>query len=154
MYCSTCAAPLAPGLSYCNRCGASLKEPGATRSASNTVSITAFVIAITLIGLIGLGIILGGTLALTQDAHLGEPIIGFFMLFSFLLVAITEIMLARQLSRLINTNETKAIAPIAAGPQPVMQGEFRPAQLRTLPEPVQSVTENTTRTLDYSRNEP
>ncbi|MDQ2977559.1 MAG: hypothetical protein M3R69_19380 [Acidobacteriota bacterium] len=155
MYCSTCAAPLAPGLSYCNRCGASLKEPTASRTASNTVSITAFLIAIALIGLAGLGIVLGGALALTQDAHLGEPIVGFFMLFSFLIVAITEIMLGRQLSRLISTNERKAIA---APPQPVMQGELRPAQPqlqpRTLADPVPSVTENTTRTLDYSRNEP
>jgi hypothetical protein len=151
MYCSICAAPLAPGLSYCNRCGANLKEPSASRSASNTVSITAFLIAITLIGLIGLGIILGGAVTLTQDAHLGEPIVGFFMLFSFLIVAITEIMLGRQLSRLISTNERKAIA---APPQPVMHGDFRPAPPRTLSEPVPSVTENTTRTLDYSRNEP
>lgn len=151
MYCSTCAAPLPPGLSYCNRCGASLKEPSASHSASNTVSITAFLIAIILIGLIGLGIILGGALALTQDAHLGEPIVGFFMLFSFLIVALTEIMLGRQLSRLIISSERKAIP---APPQPVMQGEIRPAQLRTSPEPVPSVTENTTRTLDYSRNEP
>lgn len=150
MYCSTCAAPLAPGLSYCNRCGSSLKEPSASRSASNTVSITAFLIAIALIGLVGLGIIMGGVLAL-NEAHLAEPIVGFFMLFSLLIVAITEIMLGRQLSRLISTNERKAIA---APPQPVMQGEIRPAQLRTSPEPVPSVTENTTRTLDYSRNEP
>ena len=147
MYCATCGTLLAPGLSYCNRCGASLKE----RSESHTGSITAFLTAITLIGIIGMGIMLGGMLTLSREAHLGEPIVGFYMLCTFLIVAITEIMLVRQLSRLTSSSERKVIAV----PQlPAMPSEFHPAQPRTLAEPMQSVTENTTRTLDYSRNEP
>ena len=150
MYCSTCATPLAPGLSYCNRCGVSLKETSATRRESNTGSVTAFLVAIVLVGIFGLGTVLGGVLALNKD-HLPEEVVGFFMFFSFLLVAIIELVLGRQLSRLISTNERKATT---APSQPVRQGEIHPAQPRTLPEPVPSVTENTTRTLDYSRNEP
>ena len=147
MYCATCGTPLAPGLSYCNRCGASLKE----RSESHTGSIAAFLTAITLIGLIGMGIMLGGMVTLSTEAHLGEPIVGFYMLFTFLIVAITEILLVRQLSRFTSSSERKVIDI----PQPpAMPGELRPAQPRTLAEPMQSVTENTTRTLDYSRNEP
>ena len=147
MYCGTCGTPLAPGLSYCNRCGVSLKE----RSESSTGSIAAFLTAITLIGLIGMGIMLGGMLTLSTEAHLGEPIVGFYMLFTFLIIAITEILLVRQLSRLTRSSERKVIDV----PQPAaMPGEIRPAQPRTLGEPMQSVTENTTRTLDYSRNEP
>jgi hypothetical protein len=152
MYCSTCAAPLAPGLSYCNRCGASLKEPSEPRRESHTGSITAFLVAIILVGIVGLGIVLGGVLAL-NDAHLPEPIVGFFMFFSFLIVAIIELILGRQLSRVISSSQRKIIAS-PEHPQPFTQGEFRPAQPRTLPEPIPSVTENTTRTLDYSRNEP
>ena len=147
MYCATCGTPLAPGLSYCNRCGANLKE----RSETPTGSIAAFLTAITLIGLIGLGILVGGTLTLSKEAHLGEPIVGFFMLFTFLIVAILEILLVRQLSRLTSPSERKVID---IPPQTVMPSELRPAQPRTLAEPMQSVTENTTRTLDYSRNEP
>jgi hypothetical protein len=147
MYCSTCGTPLAPGLSYCNRCGASLKE----RNESHTGSIAAFLTAITLIGLIGMGIMLGGMLTLSREAHLGEPIVGFYMLFTFLIVAITEILLVRQLSRFTSSSERKVIE---IPQQPVMPGEFRPVQQRTLAEPMQSVTENTTRTLEYSRNEP
>jgi ABC-type dipeptide/oligopeptide/nickel transport system permease component len=154
MYCSTCATPLALGLSYCNRCGVSLKEASATRLESNTGSVTAFLAAIVLVGIVGLGTVLGGVLALNKD-HLPEQVVGFFMFFSFLLVAIIELVLGRQLSRLISSGERKVVA---TPPQPVMQGEFRPAQPqlqpRTLPEPIPSVTENTTRTLDYSRNEP
>ncbi len=148
MYCSACGTPLAPGLSYCNRCGMSLKERG---DQKQTGAITAFLIAITLIGVIGLGIMLGGALTLTNEAHLKEELVGFFMLFTFLIVGITEIMLVRQLSRLTGTKQTKTIEP----PQHLaMPNELRQPQPRTLPEPIPSVTENTTRTLEYSRHEP
>jgi hypothetical protein len=149
MYCATCGTPLAPGLSYCNRCGASLKER--TEITSNTKSVAAFLTAITLIGLIGMGIMLGGMVTLSTEAHLGEPIVGFYMLFTFLIVAITEILLVRQLSRLTGSSERKVIE---FPQQPVMPSELAPAQSRTLGEPVPSVTENTTRTLGYSRQEP
>jgi hypothetical protein len=147
MYCATCGTPLAPGLSYCNRCGASLKE----RSESHTGSIAAFLTAITLIGLIGMGIMLGGMVTLSRDARLSEPFVAFFMLFAFLIVVTTEVLLVRQLSRIISSSERKVID---LPQQPVMPSEFRAAQPRALAEPMQSVTENTTRTLDYSRNEP
>jgi hypothetical protein len=121
------------------------------REPKQTAAITAFLIAITLIGTIGLGIMVGGALSLTTEAHLREELVGFFMLFTFLIVLVTEILLVRQLSRLIAANQTRMIEP----PQPVaMPAEFRPPQQRALAEPVSSVTENTTRTLEYSRHEP
>lgn len=148
MYCSACGTPLAPGLSFCNRCGMSLKE---RHEQKQTGAITAFLTAITLIGTIGLGIMFGGALTLTNEAHLKEELVGFFMLFTFLIVVITEILLVRQLSRLTGANQSKAIdAPQQVG----ISGEFRPPQPHALAEPVPSVTENTTRTLEYSRNEP
>jgi hypothetical protein len=119
------------------------------RSESNTGPITAFLIAITLIGIGGLGIMLGGALTLTTHAGLRPELIGFFMLFTFLIVTITEILLVRQLSRL--TGEPKQI--VISGAQAAAQNELPPAQVRTLPEPIPSVTENTTRTLEYSRRE-
>ncbi len=148
MYCATCGSPLAPGLSYCNRCGVSLKER--TETPSQTKSIAAFLAAITLIGLIGMGIMLGGMVTLSVDAHLSEPIVGFYMLFTFLIVAITEILLVRQLSRLTGSSERKVIE---IPPPPVMANELHQAQPRTLGEALPSVTENTTRTLGYSRQE-
>lgn len=148
MYCSACGTPLAPGLSFCNRCGMSLKE---RHEQKQTGAITAFLTAITLIGTIGLGIMFGGALTLTNEAHLKEELVGFFMLFTFLIVVITEILLVRQLSRLTGANQSKALdAPQQVG----ISGEFRPPQPHSLAEPVPSVTENTTRTLEYSRNEP
>jgi hypothetical protein len=145
MYCSACGTQLAPGLSFCNRCGMGLKDP----KKSNAAPIIAFLTAITMIGVTGLGIMFGGALTLSKEAHLKDEVIGVFMLFTFLIVTITEIMLVRQLSRFTgNTKTSKTLEQ----PQPVNQ--FRPAEPpRTLAENLPSVTENTTRTLEYSRNE-
>jgi len=148
MYCVTCGTQLTPGLRYCNRCGASLKERSET--PSNTKSVAAFLAAITLIGLIGMGIMLGGMVTLSTEAHLSEPLVGFYMLFTFLIVAVTEFLLIRQLSRLTGSSERKLIDV----PQQPIPPELRSAQPRNLAEPIGSVTENTTRTLEYSRQEP
>jgi predicted nucleic acid-binding Zn ribbon protein len=145
MYCSACGTPLAPGLSFCNRCGMGLKEP----QKSNAGPIIAFLTAITMLGVMGLGIMFGGALTLSKEAHLRDEVIGLFMLFTFLIVAITEIMLLRQLSKFTGNRTPKTLEH---APQ---VNQFRPAETpRTLAENLPSVTENTTRTLEYSRNEP
>ena len=148
MYCSACAAPLAPGLSFCNRCGMGLKEP--EKPKSNAGAIIAFLTAITMIGVMGLGIMLGGALTLATEAHVRDDIIGVFMMFTFLIVLVTEIMLVRQLSRFTGAAKTAKIT----GQLPQVN-EFHSTQPpRSLVENLPSVTENTTRTLEYSRNEP
>ena len=143
MYCTNCAAPISPGLSYCNRCGASLREKETT--SSNTAAISAFLTAITLMAAIGLGIMLGGALVLRKEAGLPYELIGFFMLFTFLVTAVSEVMLIRQLSRLTSSSENKRSLP----PMQTPQYELRSAPV----EPITSVTDSTTRTLEYARRE-
>ena len=143
MFCIACGTPLAAGLSYCNRCGTSLKERN-----ESTVPITAFLIAITVLGIAGLGIMLGGALSLTKEANLDPQLVGFFMLFTFLIVMTTEVLLVRQLSKLMSARERKSIAPPM---QAVNQPQLHAAQPKSLAEPVPSVTENTTRTLEYEK---
>ncbi|HEV7475592.1 MAG TPA: zinc ribbon domain-containing protein [Pyrinomonadaceae bacterium] len=146
MYCSACGTPLAPGLSYCNRCGMSLKE----RSEPNTSSlVTPYLVAISIVGIAGLCVVLGGAIALRNGAHFEEDIVGIFMLMSFFLVSLIEFFLCRQLSRILKASQY--LTPATPAPMP---GEFRPPQPRALVEPLPSVTENTTRTLEYSRREP
>jgi len=146
MYCIACGTPLAPGLSYCNRCGASLKE----RSETKNNSIPAFLTAITLIATVGLGIMLGGALTLKRDADMAHEIVGFFMFFTFIIVVVTEVLLFRQLSRLTGNMEQRRVeAPAQFAPGP----DVRSLPARTPDEPIPSVTENTTRTLEYSRNQ-
>jgi hypothetical protein len=148
MYCPACGNQHSKDLSFCNRCGMNLKEQGKT--STGTGAISAFLTAITLIGVIGLGVMLGGSLTLKKEANLDPDLIGAFMLFTFLTVVITEVLLVRQLSRLTAAPKTILLSE----PQMTMQNELPPAQPRTLAEPIPSVTENTTRTLEYARREP
>lgn len=145
MYCAACGNQLAPGLSFCSRCGYSLKE----RAEPRTSSIAAFLTAITLLGIAGLIIMLGGALTLKRDANFSQEFIGIFMLFTFLIVGMTEMLLVRQLSRL--TGQSKPLMLPAS--QTSIQPELTAPQARALSEPVASVTENTTRTLEYARRE-
>jgi hypothetical protein len=148
MYCSGCASPIAPGLRFCNRCGTSLQEP----TQSKMGPVTALLTAITLLGIAGMAIMVLGALALKDKAHLSDDLLGVFMLLIFLLVGTVEVFLCRQLSRLTGAPEKKQ--SLAPAPQSAVFNELPAAQPRTLAEPIPSVTENTTRTLEYSRHEP
>ncbi len=150
MFCANCGMTITPGLSFCNRCGASLKEER-SETTVRTGAIAAFLIAITIIGIGGLGIMLGGAVTLKRDASLGEDVVGMFMFFTFFILSITEFFLVTQLSILIASPQPKRISP---SPPATIPNELRAAQPRGLPEAMPSVTENTTRTLEYSRNEP
>lgn len=148
MYCSACGTPLAAGLSYCNRCGMNLKE----RSETSGSIVASYLTAITIVGVAGMGLMLGGAIALKNGAQFNEELIGVYMTMAFFIVAFIEFFLCRQLSRLSKqTEKTQVIAPPMAAP-PV---EFRAPQSaqRALAEPISSVTENTTRTLEYSRKD-
>jgi hypothetical protein len=145
MYCANCGTPLSQGLSFCNRCGTGLKEP----ESKNTGAIAAFLAAITLLGVVGLGVMVGGALALRRDAGMSQDFIGVFMLFTFLIIGLTEVMLIRQLSRLTGSSVEKKSLPH----MPQAPYELPQASATSLGEPIPSVTENTTRTLEYSRKQ-
>jgi hypothetical protein len=146
MYCANCGTPRTQGLSYCNRCGADLRE---RVEGSNTKAITAFVSAMTLLGVSGMAIMLAGALLLRKGANVSQDLIAVFMLFTFLIVSITEILLFRNLSKLSGSTERKNSFP---APSPT-QHDLRLPQGTPLGEPVGSVTENTTRTLEYAPRE-
>lgn len=150
MYCSGCGTPIAAGLSFCNRCGTSLKE---RTELKQTSAVPALVSAMTFVALAGMGILLGGSLALKNGGQFGEEFIVLFLFLTFFIVAFTEIFLYRQLSRLTAMKQdsfTPAHPVMLPAPMP---HEFREPQPRSLAEPIPSVTENTTRTLEYSREE-
>lgn len=146
MYCSGCGSPIAPGLSFCNRCGTSLKERSESKQAGD---IGALVTAMTLIAICGIGILLGGPIALKGGVQFGEELVVLFMFLTFFIVVVMEIFLYRQLGRLTKSSETKQL--LAPPLQSALQQEYREPQPRALAEPVSSVTENTTRTLEHSR---
>jgi len=145
MYCVNCGSPVTSSLSYCNRCGSSLREK---TESSKTGPIASFLTAITLIAICGLGVMLGGTIVLRG---LGMPtdFIAIFMLFTFLIVGLTEVMLIRSLSKLSSSNAT--MNRFTPAPQPPL--ELHSPAASTFTEPVSSVTDNTTRTLEYARRD-
>jgi hypothetical protein len=146
MYCSGCSSPIVPGLSFCNRCGTSLKERGGTK---NTAAVIGIVTAMVILAIAGMGFMLGGPITLKREGGFGEEIVVLFMFLAFLVCASSEIFLYRQLSRLTSAKAEpmQLTAPV------VMPTEFRSPQPLTLAEPVASVTENTTRTLEYAHEE-
>ena len=103
MYCANCGTPLTQGLSYCNRCGANLKE----RPEVNTGAISAFLTAITLIGLGGLGVMLVGRSCCAEARNLSQELIGVLHVVHVLIVGMTEIMLVRNLSKLDGRKKEK-----------------------------------------------
>lgn len=148
MYCAHCATPLAPGLSFCNHCGASLKEPEQHRGGAVSKLLTAVV----LVAVFGLGIMFAGPIALKKGGEIdGDPLVLFIVLTFFLLTMI-EIFLLRHLSHELGIRkdgaspQQKAFQQSARSPR-----ELQATPLRNLAEPIPSVTENTTRTLEYSR---
>lgn len=144
MYCANCGIPLTQGLSYCNRCGVNLRE----RTDTKTPVITAFLASIVVIAVVGLGILLGGALALRENGFIHQ-MIGFFMLFVFLIVGMIEFMLVKNLSKLTGSTDKPKYLPAPH----VAPHDMRLPQANPLGEPVPSVTENTTRTLEYARRE-
>ena len=112
----------------------------------------ALVLAMVLVAVAAMGLLLGGPIALKREGQFGEELIVLFMFLTFLITSFTEIFLYRQLSRL--TAQPKLpIAPPVSLPTATPVEYYAP-QPRSLAEPLPSVTENTTRTLEYQRNEP
>jgi hypothetical protein len=145
MYCQSCGTPVTAALSYCNRCGAGLRERAQPR---NSGTIIALLSAITLLGLGGMGIMVGGSIAL-KEAGLPPGLVVFFMFFIFVITAVTEFFLVRTLSRLTNGAETRP-SLFNAQEKPL---ELRSPAAASFGEPFGSVTDNTTRTLGYAPRE-
>lgn len=149
MYCSGCGSPIAPGLSFCNRCGTGLRERSERGDAKSTGAIPALVTAMVLVALATMGLMLGGPIALKREGGFGEELIVLFMFLIFFTSAVTEIFLYRQLGRLTTAPSQPQVQPTPVA----MPTEFRTPQPLSLAEPAASVTENTTRTLEYTREE-
>ncbi len=137
MYCPTCAAPLAQALSYCNHCGANLstlKEQGQAGTAATAIDTLLWVIVGTTITLLGMAL---GALVLMKNGAIDEGLGRAFVILTFVTLVISEAVL---LWRLLHLNRDST-------------DELNPSTARALHEPlepVSSVIEHTTRTLEPS----
>ena len=146
MFCPSCGAEQNQTLSYCNRCGANLKPiesgvpPAKLVSAAWAVSL-----AVAFITLGGFGMIFGLVFALiTRGMLLSTGGIGLVILSSLIILAI-DWLLIRQLSRVLDL--PRATIDSTAAQLEALGGKAA-TPIAAPPQPVSSVTDNTTRTLE------
>ena len=148
MYCASCGTEVTTDLSYCNRCGANLK-PLATQVGVAPTKLVgaawAISIAVTLVTLVGFGMVFGVVMTLIERginlSPGGMALVFFALLFIFTIVAL----LIRQLSRVLTLPQLPVDATPAQRPRIV--DSYVP-EISAGKTPVASVTDHTTRTLE------
>lgn len=154
MYCSSCGAESTPGLNYCNRCGAGLNtQTLATREQGYSGSLTKPILliggSVMFISLCGFAILTEAATKMARNGFSQDPVM-LMLLMGMITILVVDIMLIRQLSRFV----TAALQPgRVTGNSPRQAKEMATPkqtnrQLGARPEPIQSVTENTTRTFE------
>lgn len=146
MYCSTCGGAVAPGLSYCNHCGARLGGPGMNGEPKHAELFPdSLVWAIVAVFICGLGGTIG-LMAVMKDARAFEPgqIIGLSFLSFVAMLVVEAVLIYMLLSR-------RGYGKEASGKSELKAASVRDlgvASELSLPEPNLSVTDHTTRTLE------
>ena len=146
MYCSSCGVVVAQGLSYCNYCGAKLS--GAKGDEVNPSPdlkpglLVSSMVVVFVFGLVAITMLMGMMKAIL---HLEGGVILAFAVLCFLIMLSLEGVFVRLLfSRGRRTEEARDTVQLKGQ----ATKELDAAQARALPEPVQSVTEHTTRAFD------
>jgi len=143
MYCSSCGSAVPPGLSYCNRCGADLRakeQSPAKRSGPSPDSLVWAIVAVTTIGLF----LLIAMMVFMKDLHFNDGLINGFAAATLLSVMLVDVLFAW----LLLSSRRSQAKVILEELQAERTRELTVAQTHTLPEPAQSVTDHTTRTLE------
>lgn len=149
MYCSSCGGAVEAGLTYCNHCGGRL---GSAKIEGNGKPTELFpdslIWAIVTVFIVGLGCLIG-LMAVMKDSNFPQgTILGFCLLILLMTIAVEAVlilMLRRtNASKLVDNTERLASRKTK---------ELGAARQQGLPEPVPSVTEHTTRTLERNLSE-
>ncbi|MGB9181059.1 MAG: hypothetical protein WCB68_17635 [Pyrinomonadaceae bacterium] len=145
MYCSSCGVAVAQSLTYCKHCGAKLngaKSGSVSRQAE--LFPESLIWAIVSVFVVGVGCVIG-LIAVMKTYGLNEGLInGFAATIFLMMIAIESIFIWMLLSRSRRATEVSDTAL----PKEHATQELDAAQERLLPEPLQSVTENTTRSFE------
>ena len=143
MYCSSCGAAVAQGLTYCSRCGAKSvgrEHGGVTESPGpKPETLVAAMVFVFFLGLIGIAGLMSFMRSL-PGFDFGR--IMAVMLLSFLIMLLVEGVFAWLLLRRRSVAKEAGAAGL---PNQQTTSELDAAQARALPEPAPSVTEHTTR---------
>ncbi len=145
MYCSSCGVAVVQGLSYCNHCGAKLSGMDAVNDNESSglkpgLLVSAMVVTF-VFGLVAITMLIG-VMKSVLDFNAGQILA--FTLLSFLMMLSLEGVFLRLLFR----RPSRAESGDTARSKGQATKELDVAHARALPEPVPSVTENTTRTFE------
>ena len=146
MFCSYCGAAVAHGLSYCKHCGS--KSGGAKGDALDKASELrpeTLVSAMMMVFVFGLGAIIGlmAVMRTLPDFDFGR-IMAVTLLSFLIMIGLEAVFVWLLLRRRGGFKEADDSTPL----KKQTTKELDAAQARALPEPLPSVTEHTTRTLD------
>jgi predicted amidophosphoribosyltransferase len=151
MYCSSCGGAVARSLDYCNHCGARLVNvKDRSRATPAELFPESLIWAIVAVFTVGLGAIIGLMAVMKEVVHFDMGLIIAFTALSFTLVFAVESVLIWQLvrrrtDRKDNTDVTRIDRQTTK--------ELDAVPVRALPDPVPSVTEQTTRAFEPVYNE-
>lgn len=145
MYCSSCGVAVTQGLSYCNFCGAKLKgEKADIAVKSPEVKPESLVWAMVAVLVFGFVAIMFLMMAMKMVGLEVGQILAFTIL-SFLIMLLVEgVFIWKLLHRKRGAAETGDTAQLKEQSTKELDGSLP----QMLPEPVQSVTEHTTRTFE------
>ena len=145
MYCSTCGVAVAQGLSYCNYCGAKVGEKSGRDSKPSEVRpdfLISAMIGLFIFGLFAITLLMG-----MMKQVLGLPVervLGFAFLPFLLMLLLEGVCLRLLMRRKRDTEATNANALLTEQ----TTKELNRGEERLLAEPVPSITDHTTRTLE------
>jgi hypothetical protein len=143
MYCSSCGSAVPPNLSYCNRCGSDLRAAEQDLAKSSALSQDALVWALVAVTTVGLCAVVALMVIMKEILHFNNGLIIGFSFLTFLSFLIIDAVFIWKLlqSKRPNADELSQLQQSAIK-------ELGMASARTLAEPVSSVTDHTTRTLE------
>ena len=130
MYCSKCGSAVSPNLTYCNHCGAKLSE---AKGDNITKNLLFFMTAVFVFGLGAIIFLLMAMRMVFGPEHVGL-IVSFTLLSFLIMLAVEGVFVWMLLGRKKGAKEAAI--------------ELSEAKARSLSEPIFSVTEHTTRTLE------
>lgn len=160
MYCPSCGTELLQEMSYCNRCGASLKavanqEDAPVSKVSSTGAAWAISAAVAFITLGGFALIFSLVMTIISRGRELNDHVTAMIIASLAVILVVDWLLIRQLPRLLNVFQAKTERDEAQKQErmkPELGVKSRP-QIAAQREPVSSVTDHTTRTFQPAYRE-
>ena len=150
MYCQTCGSVLAHNTKYCNRCGTQSVPTGNVGPDKTPAEkrLDEYLDGLFWISVFGLAFIIGGTVVLTKVGVRELIVLGYAILSTLVFLTNFGFSLWGALSIMRNSKDGKLTM------QPGHETrELGPPKVESLPIPVTSVTENTTRSFEPIEHE-